>query len=55
VLQTSYPNNVAQVIGEARTLRFDIEQGGGNEDAEIYEFGIKVKATAPARTSDLTG
>ena len=54
LLQTIYPNNVADVTGEAKSIKFDIQQGGANEDAEIYELGITVKPTARSRTP-LTG
>ena len=55
VLQTAYPNNVDGVTGECRSVKFDIQQGGASEDAEIYEIGIKVKPTAPSREANLTG
>ena len=53
ILQTAYPNNVAKVSGRARSIRLDIQQGGLNQQAEIYEVGVEYNPTAKSRSTDL--
>lgn len=49
VLQTAYPNNVAQASGKARSVKFKIQQGGNDQSADIYEIGLKVERAAQSR------
>lgn len=53
ILQTVYPNNVAHVAGRARSVRFDIQQGGLNQRAEIYEVGVEYNPTVKSRRANL--
>lgn len=53
ILQTAYPNNVNKPVGRCRSVRLDIQQGGLNQQAEVYEVGVAFNPTAPSRNTDL--
>lgn len=52
VLQTVYASG-GGLAGECRSVRLDIQQGGLNQDADIYEVGILHKPSAQSRESTL--
>ena len=51
ILQTVHASG--RVVGRCRTVRLDIQQGGLNQNAEIYEVGMEYDPTAPSRATDL--
>jgi|TARA_R110001583_G_scaffold33397_6_gene112700 hypothetical protein len=53
VLQTAYPNNVAHTNGNARSVKFKIQQGGNDQGADVYEVGLKIERAAQSRVSNL--
>ena len=54
ILSTVYPNNTAGLVGEARAVEIEITQGGGGQDANIYEIGMTIDRAAATTNDSLT-
>lgn len=51
ILQTVHASG--RVVGRCRSIRLDIQQGGLNQSAEVYEVGVDYGATTASRNATL--
>ena len=52
ILQTGYIAGPG-LSGECRAAIIDIQQGGGSQDADIYEVGVRLKPSSQSRSATL--